>query len=461
MKKTKGFWTIRYTLINILYFVAFCTIHAYAGVFLLDKGFTNTQVGLALAIANILSVFGQPLTAGIIDKGGVLTNRIVVMFSSLFLLLGSVLLIFVKSAQVPIFIVFVLMYTIQFVYQPIMIAMNFEYAKAGCNINFGLARGMGSAGFAVTSFFLGKAVADYGTGVILYVTIAAMAVMVLVVFLFKKPSASVKETEMKEEEKILAKEDSNIKTISAKEKDNTENSDENIITAKENINIEDSDTTQKEVLSGKSDSDKSGEEAANNFFAFVKRYPFFVVFLLGSACCFFAHNMINDFMIQIIRSLGGNETQLGYATFLQAILELPVMALIGFVLKKISERYMLIFSAVSFFVKTAILIFATAMLGMYVSQSFQMFAYAVFIPTAAYFADNVMKEKDKVKGQAYINCAITLGGVFSNLVSGKLLDSFGVKPMLAVGSAVCLIGVFVTIVAVIPMYKSAVKKKLL
>ncbi len=171
--------------------------------------------------------------------------------------------------------------------------------------------------------------------------------------------------------------------------------------------------------------------------------------------------MINDFMIQIIRSLGGNETQLGYATFLQAILELPVMALIGFVLKKISERYMLIFSAVSFFVKTAILIFATAMLGMYVSQSFQMFAYAVFIPTAAYFADNVMKEKDKVKGQAYINCAITLGGVFSNLVSGKLLDSFGVKPMLAVGSAVCLIGVFVTIVAVIPMYKSAVKKKLL
>ena len=85
MKKTQGgFWTIRYTLINVLYFVAFCTVHAYAGVYLLDKGFTNTQVGLALAIANILSVFGQPLVAGIVDKGGVLTNRIVVIISSLF-----------------------------------------------------------------------------------------------------------------------------------------------------------------------------------------------------------------------------------------------------------------------------------------------------------------------------------------------------------------------------------------
>ena len=401
MKKNQ-FWTFRYTLINILYFVAFCTIHAYAGVFLLDKGFTNTQVGLALAISNILSVFGQPFVAGIIDKGKVLTNRLTVMFSSLFLLIGSLVLIFVNTEKVPIFAIFVLMYTVQFVYQPIMIAMNFEYAKAGCKINFGLARGMGSAGFAVTSFFLGKAVENYGTNIILYVTIAAMALMVLIVFLFKKPAGE------------------NVKA----EIENTEDKKEN---------------------------------EGGGFFAFVKKYPFFMVFLLGAACCFFAHNMINDFMIQIIRSLGGNETQLGYATFLQAILELPVMALIGFVLKKISERHMLVFSAVSFFIKTAILIFATSMFGMYVSQSFQMFAYAVFIPTAAYFADHMMKENDKVKGQAFINSSITLGGVFSNLVCGKILDAFGVKVMLGVGVSVCLVGVAIVMIAVYPMMKKIPK----
>ena len=389
------FWTLRYTLINILYFAAFCTIHAYAGVFLLDKGFTNTQVGLALAISNILSVFGQPLVAGIIDRGTILTNRITVMFSSLFLLLGSVALLFVSSEKIPIFAIFVLMYTVQFVYMPMMIAMNFEYAKAGCKINFGLARGMGSAGFAVTSFFLGKAVEKYGTNVILFVTIIVMAIMVLIVLFFKKP----KNSDTKEFVKAVEKEE------------------------KESVGL----------------------------FAFAKKYPFFMVFLLGVACCFFAHNMINDFLIQIIRNLGGNETELGYATFLQAILELPVMALIGFVLKKISERHMLVFSAVSFFVKTAILFLATGLIGMYVSQSFQMFAYAVFIPTAAYFAENVMKENDKVKGQAFINSALTLGGVFSNLVCGKILDAFGVKVMLLIGMAVCFIGVLIVIVAVYPM----------
>jgi len=400
MKKDTKFWTLRYTLINVLYFVAFCTIHAYAAVFLLDKGFNNTQVGLALAVSNILSVIGQPLVAGIIDKGKFLTNRLTVMFSSLFLLLGSVFLIFVDTEKVPIFVIFVLMYTVQFVYMPMMIAMNFEYAKAGCNINFGLARGLGSAGFAVTSFFLGKAVENFGTDVILYVTIVAMAVMVLHVFFFKKPKT--------------------------------------------------------EGNSGISETVK--EKGSGGFFSFIKKYPFFMVFLIGTACCFFAHNMINDFMIQIIRSLGGNETQLGYATFLQAILELPVMALIGFVLKKISERHMLVFSAVSFFIKTAILIFATSMIGMYVSQSFQMFAYAVFIPVAAYFADHVMAENDKVKGQAFINSAITLGGVFSNLICGRLLDAFGVKTMILTGVAVCLVGVAIVVIAIYPMMKKVPKK---
>ncbi len=412
MNKNSLFWTIGYTFINILYFAAFCTIHAYAGIFLLDKGFTNTQVGLALAISNILSVFGQPLVAGIIDRGKFLTNRITVMASSFFLLAGSVALIFISGEKVPIFFIFVLMYTVQFVYMPMMIAMNFEYSKVGCKIHFGLARGMGSAGFAVTSFFLGKAVKNYGTDIILYVTASAMAAMVLLVYFYKKP-----------------------------QNDET----------KKDWDIDNSEIFENAEKSGVSENEKNG------LLSFSKKYPFFMVFLLGAALCFFAHNMINDFMIQIIRSLGGSETQLGYATFLQAILELPVMAFIGFVLKRISERHLLVFSAVSFFIKTAILIFATSMFGMYVSQSFQMFAYAVFIPAAAYFADNYMHDKDKVKGQAFINSAITLGGVFSNLVCGKILDAFGVKMMLTIGVAVCFIGVAVVVIAIYPMMAKKVK----
>ena len=156
--------------------------------------------------------------------------------------------------------------------------------------------------------------------------------------------------------------------------------------------------------------------------------------------------MINDFMIVIVRNLGGTETDMGYATSLQAILELPVMALIGIVLKKYSADKLLIFSGAAFFVKIMILVFAKGMPQMYLSQFFQLFAYAVFIPAGAYYVSMTMEEKDQVKGQAFITSAITIGGVFSNLVSGVILDHLGITPMLVVGSVVCAVGVVITYV---------------
>ncbi len=152
-------------------------------------------------------------------------------------------------------------------------------------------------------------------------------------------------------------------------------------------------------------------------------------------------------MIQIIRGLGGGEKELGYSNFLQAILELPVMALIGFVLKKIASRWMLVFSGAAFFVKMVVLMAAGNLAVYYFSQSFQLFAYAVFVPAAAYYVSETMEELDQVKGQAYITSAITIGGVFSNLISGVILDQLGINPMLLTGTIVCGVGVIIAFVA--------------
>ena len=81
-------WTIRYTLINATYFSAFCTIHACAAVFLLGNGFSNTEVGVLLALANIVSAIAQPVIAGIIDKQGALTNRRFILYDPVCLSAG-------------------------------------------------------------------------------------------------------------------------------------------------------------------------------------------------------------------------------------------------------------------------------------------------------------------------------------------------------------------------------------
>ena len=106
MKPGSKAWTVKYTLLNATYFIAFCTVHAYAAVFLLAHGFSNTEVGILLAVANIVSAIAQPLVASLIDKPGPITNRGFVAFSVLVILLGSVLLMFIESNKVLIFVIF-------------------------------------------------------------------------------------------------------------------------------------------------------------------------------------------------------------------------------------------------------------------------------------------------------------------------------------------------------------------
>ncbi len=388
-------WTLRYTLLNAAYFVAFCTIHAYAAVYLLAQGFSNTEVGILLAVANIVSAIFQPIIAGVIDRPGPLTNRRFILISVIVIFAGSMLLWLAPCGKAAIFIIYATIYMIQFAYQPVMTALCFEYQKAGCDIYYGLARGLGSASFAVTAAVIGGVVERNGETVLLYVNLASMIVSALLIMTFVLP-----------------------------------------------------DTGKKATADTRVTSDVSGNRAIHNSLkSFAQAYPAFIVFLIGTICFFFAHNMINDFMIQIIRNLGGGETELGYANFLQAILELPVMALIGLVLKKISSDKLLVISGFAFFIKILILVFTANMAMMYLSQSFQLFAYAVFIPAAAYYVNSTMSEYDQVKGQAYVTSAITIGGVFSNLISGVILDHAGIKVMLLTGTAVCALGVAVAYIA--------------
>ena len=402
-KSASILWTIRYTLINATYFSAFCTIHACAAVFLLGNGFTNTEVGVLLALANIVSAIAQPVIAGIIDKQGALTNRRFILFSVLVILAGSVILLFSENNKLLIFPIFALIYMIQFAYQPVMTTLCFEYQKAGAPIVYGIARGLGSASFAVTSAFIGGLIEENGIKILPYINIAVMVLSAILIFTFRKPAKKV---------------------------------------------------ADKDTSDAKSTGDPEGSEKKtpnSSFPTFIKAYPAFSLFLVGVICFFFAHNMINDFMIQIIRNLGGAEKELGYANFLQAILELPVMAMIGLILKKLSSKKLLLISGVAFLVKIMILIFATNMGHMYFSQSCQLFAYAVFIPAAAYYVSKTMADHDQVKGQAFVTSAITIGGVFSNLISGVILDNLGIRPMLITGTVVCAIGVVIGFYAMLKL----------
>ncbi len=405
-RSRRKFWTARYAVINATYFMGFCGVHAYASIFMLERGFTNSRIGLLLALANVFSVVMQPIIAGLIDRPGKLTNQKAASFCTAAVIVLSLALSFVEKEKAAIFIIFMLIYMIQMAYQPIIIAMNFEYAEKGCSINFGLARGLGSVGFAVYSPILGTLLEHHSVSVIHIGDALVLTVGLLFLLTFKLSDKS------------------EVPALLDEEKAKGEG-------------------TEKRAA------DHEQEQAAhNNFFDFAKHYPAFMLFLLSTILVFFAHNMINDYLIQIIKPLGGTERHVGYATSMAAVIELPTMALFAGMVKKISCEKLLVVSTVFFTVKVAILFLATGIAGVFASQFCQLAAYALFIPASAYYASMVMERADQVKGQAYVNCAITLSGTFSGLICGRILDVAGPKVMLGCGVTASFLGAVLAVAAV-------------
>lgn len=69
-----------------------------------------------------------------------------------------------------------------------------------------------------------------------------------------------------------------------------------------------------------------------------------------------------------------------------------------------------------------------------------MFSFAIYIPASVYYANQVMDENNKVRGQAMVTMAYTVGGVFGNLIGGRLIDRYDVHVMLVVGTVCAAVG---------------------
>lgn len=388
MNSTK-FLTSKYTLVQAAYWGGYCTLHAYAAVFLLDKGFSNGSIGLLLALANVLAVFLQPMVGGILDKAEKFDVRDAMMFFSV-LTIGISLLLYLSGNHMAfIGILFLTSYMLQMVCQPLTSTLGYEFINKGYPLNFGLPRGIGSCSFAVVSMIVGNIIGKKGSGVLPVCTIVLFVIYLVAIWTMKIPAVSFEDSLKEEKPKA-------------------------------------------EIV-------EKGEPH-NRFSDFVKYYPKFSVFLLSVVTIFILHSMINDFCIQIITPLGGNSTTLGYAISLAAVVELPAMAAFSMLKKKINGGTLLKWSLILFTVKGILMLLAQNMVMVYVSQCFQMVSYALFIPASIDYVNQKMEDMDLVKGQAFVTGALTLGSVFGTVLGGFLLDVSTPKTMLLIGIVISAIG---------------------
>ncbi|WP_407371977.1 MFS transporter [Carnobacterium sp.] len=155
---------------------------------------------------------------------------------------------------------------------------------------------------------------------------------------------------------------------------------------------------------------------------------------------FLFHTIVNTYLVQIIHSLGGNDSDFGLSLMITALSELPAMLGFSYLLTKRKSGIWLKVAAIFFVIRSILFLLSGSVFMINLTQLFQGLAFALYIPASTYYVNQLMQKTDYVKGQAFNIGAVTLGSVAGSFIGGWLLDNAGVPEMLSAGIAASFIG---------------------
>lgn len=385
-----------YSAVQGSYWMYFGAVLSFASVFLLGKGYSNSEIGVILAAANVLAVLIQPLLADVADRGKRISLIHIVGISSIGLAAGTLSLYLFPGKTLALSILFIIIAALHTSLQPLVNSMAFYLSSSGYQINFGIARSGGSVAYAVLCAILGTLVTIYGIKAI--PVTGSMILVLLLVFLsitagLLKKAAHSKVTEpgamvLKEKEETI------------------------------------------------------------NLMAFVRRNKPFIIFSFGILFVFFQNSVLNTYLLQIITKIGGTSGQLGRLFSFMALLEIPGLFFFSKIRSRFSCQVLLKFSSVAFILKIFLVSIAGSVSFIYLAYLFQLISFPIFLSAAIHLVDEVMEKGEAVKGQSFVTGMITMSTVFASLLGGIILDARGASLLLAISTATCVLGTIIVFFSV-------------
>lgn len=371
------------------------TMLAFASIFLLDKGLSNSTIGIILAISNVSSIGIQTFFANFTDKHE--SVRLQDMLTGLLavVIVASALLLFVPSPWI-----FLLAVIIAFSFAksstPFVNSLAFVYEEKNIKIKYGIARGFGSLAYAVLTLLLGFVIEETTPNILPLFYMGLAALYILVIRSYRLP----KQPQLPEME---------------------DGADEQ---------TKEADAPQR----------RSIPVSEQSLFDFLNKYRNLVYIIIGLAFVLFSQTMVSTFFINIVTPLGGDSSSVGLAIFVAAAVEFPVMMNFDWLAKKRTPAFWLKLSAIFYVAKLALLFFATNLLMVYASQFLQLGSYALAYPAVVQYIKKTVDKEDLFKGQSLFTIGTTISGVFASFLGGILLDYTGVPGMVFVSLAATVIG---------------------
>ena len=397
---------IKYGCIHGTYWMYYGVAGSFASAFLLARGYSNAEIGIILAVGNILAVFLQPLIADLADRSKKLSLIGVTQLSAVLLMVLTLLLFVMKQKSGALWVVYVLIMAWMTTLQPLFNSLAFKLEETGVHINFGACRSVGSLAYAVLCAFLGTLVEAKGVGVL-----PVSGEIVLLMLL-----ASLWVTKTQFDRMIREKSVSSATPFGGEC--------EQLTSAASEI------------------------EEEINLALFVKRNKLFVILNLAVIGVFFSNSILNSFMLQIVEGVGGTSEDMGRIFSVMAFLEIPALFFFDKIKERFSCQLILKFAAICFTLKVLLIYLAESVTMIYVAHLLQTFSFGLFLPAMVSFIGEVMAKGEAVKGQALYTVMVTVSSMLASVLGCIMLDVSGPGFMLLVSTIATGLGALVLVLIV-------------
>ncbi|SCJ47535.1 putative 3-phenylpropionic acid transporter [uncultured Flavonifractor sp.] len=361
---------LHYIVMQMGYWAMFAAICAYLAALLGERGFSNSQIGLLIAIRCLAGIIFQPLLGGFADRHPEIPLKVIVSLSLALSLAASLAFLLWPMGMGGTAVILIILGGFEISAYPLMDAMAIQFINAGMPIRYSLGRGIGSMAYAVTCVILGlqtQAMGVESTLITHAVLVAAVIALTITYPTFRSATAAA---------------------------------------------------------------DAPPAEKPHSVWYLLRNNPPFtlmlVAILLGLTACL----PMSNFLVNVVESRGGNSADLGVALFIMGGFELPTAFFFQRMLRRLGSGKLILISMVFTVLKAVALLLSFNLATVFLAQPLQMLGYGLFTPASVYFVNESVPEADRVRGQTVMMVASNgMGGMLGSYISGLALDAGASLPM--------------------------------
>ena len=405
-------YTISYSCVQASFWMSLCVFSGFCAVYLQSLGYSNAELGIVLACGTLLGSLLGPAVSSLIDRSA--EDRItasgmmppVIAAESL----AAIMMLLFPVRGLVTSAAFVLFVALAITINSLILKLYTDADYCGMNIDYGVARSMGSLGYVLTSFLVGLLCENISPR---FVPAAGLAVCAFQFASYLRFNGYLREVQAGSRQE-MSRPDTHAETSGT-------------------AGFADWSTPAER----RTDSDrKTGTTVAT----FLLRNKSFCLILAGSVLVFFAHNTLCNFFINVVRNVGGSTGDMGFLNGLMALIEIPVI----FFYTQLSRRWrtssVLRTGFIFFTAKAAAVAMAGSVAGIAGALLLQAPSFGLYTGAIVPYVDETISYEDSAKAQSLAFSVTMLGSVFASTISGHLFDVMSVSSVMWVSCAVSAIG---------------------